>query len=47
LIESLDPQSSVSGVTDKDELFALEDMRLESLSTECEGHTSSSAYQPW
>ena len=46
LIESLDPQSSVSGVTDKDELFTLEDMRLEVLSTECEGHTSS-AYQPW
>lgn len=47
LIESLDPQSSASGVTDTDELFTLEDMRLEVLSTECEAHTSSSAYQPW
>ena len=41
-MESLDPQSSSSGVTDKDELFTLDDMRLDGLSPECEAQTSTS-----
>ena len=47
LMESLDPQSSASGVTDKDDLFTLDDIRLDGLGPECEAQTSSAAYQPW